>query len=169
MSADSDRIGKFIRMLGSSADAEVLKAARDLASELKADGFDLHTLAAAWETERERQRGPRPTPLSPVDWVEVETAITRYADGKTTMKMSAVLRAVHTAVPAIEADRPESERVEVNNGVILYVISTLRGLGFTPKSLMAGVSPHRARPPHARNGGPTGNRKTSTRRRILST
>ena len=63
MPADSDRIGKFIRMLGSSADAEVLKAARDLVSELKADGFDLHTLAAAWETERERQRGPRPTPL----------------------------------------------------------------------------------------------------------
>jgi hypothetical protein len=132
MSADSDRIGKFIRMLGSSADAEVLKAARDLASELKADGFDLHTLAAAWETERERHRGPRPTSLSPVDWVEVETTITRYADGKTTMKMSAVLRAVHTAVPAIEAVRPESERVEVNNGVILYVISTLRRLGFTP-------------------------------------
>ena len=45
MPADSDRIGKFIRMLGSSADAEVLKAARDLVSELKADGFDLHTLA----------------------------------------------------------------------------------------------------------------------------
>jgi ATP-dependent DNA ligase len=42
MPADSDRIGKFIRMLGSSADAEVLKAARDLVSELKADGFDLH-------------------------------------------------------------------------------------------------------------------------------
>ena len=132
MPADSDRIGKFIRMLGSPADAEVLKAARDLVSELKADGFDLHTLAAAWETERERQRGPRPTPLSPVDWVEAEAGITRYADGKTTVKMSAVLRAVRTAVPAIKADRPESERVEVNNAVVLFVISRMRRLGFTP-------------------------------------
>ena len=131
MPTDRDRIGKFIGMLGSSADAEVLKAARDLVSELKADGFDLHTLAAAWEIERERQKGPRPTPLSPVDWVEVEAAITRYADGKTTVKTEAVLRAVLTAVPAIKADRPERERVEVINEVILYVSSTLSRLGFT--------------------------------------
>ena len=113
MPADSDRIGKFIRMLGSPADAEVLKAARDLVSELKADGFDLHTLAAAWETERERQRGPRPTPLLPVDWVEAEAGITRYADGKTTLKMSAVLRAVHTAVTAIKASKRIGQRVNV--------------------------------------------------------
>ena len=39
MPADSDRIGKFIRMLGSPADAEVLKAARDLVSELKRRWF----------------------------------------------------------------------------------------------------------------------------------
>jgi hypothetical protein len=131
MPTDRDRIGKFIGMLGSSADAEVLKAARDLVSELKADGFDLHSLAAAWEIERERQRGPRPTPRSPVDWVEVEAAITRYADGKTTVQTEAVMRAVLTAVPAIKADRPERERVEVINEVILYVSSTLSRLGFT--------------------------------------
>ena len=130
MTADN-RIAKLIRMLGSSADAEALTAARNLVSELQADGFDLHALAAAWEIEQERQRGPRPTPLSPVDWVEVEAAITRYADGKTTVQTEAVLRAVLTAVPAIKADRPERDRVEVMNEVILYVSSTLSRLGFT--------------------------------------
>jgi hypothetical protein len=128
-----NRIAKLIRMLGSSADAEVLTAARNLISELQADGFDLHALAAAWEIEQERQRGPRPTHLSPFDWVEVEAATTRYADGKTTVETSAVLTAVHTAVPAIKADRPERDRVEVMNGVVLYVFNTLRRLGFTPR------------------------------------
>jgi hypothetical protein len=120
-------------MLGSSADAEALTAARNLVSELQADGFDLHALAAAWEIEQERQRGPRPTPLSPVDWAEVEAATTRYAGGKTTVETSAVLTAVLTAVPAIKADRPERDRVEVMNGIVLYVFSTLRRLGFTPR------------------------------------
>ena len=94
---------------------------------------------------RRRWRRPRPTPLSPVDWVEVEAAITRYADGKTTVEMSAVLRAVHTAVPAIEADWPESERVEVNNGVVLLRHQRAASPWVNPESLMAGVPPHRAR------------------------
>ena len=126
-----NRIAKLIRMLGSSADAEVLTAARNLVSELQADGFDLNALAAAWEIERERQRGPRPIVLSPVDWVEVGAAITRYALGKTTVETEAVLRAVRIAVPAINADRPEPDRVEVNNEVVHYVFSTLHRIGFT--------------------------------------
>jgi hypothetical protein len=130
MTIDS-RTAKLIRMLGSSADAEVLMAARNLVSELQADGFDLNALAAAWEIEREKQRGPRPILLSPVDWVEVGAAITRYALGKTTVDTEAVLRAVLTTVPTIKADRPERDRVEVNNQVVQYVFSTLRRLGFT--------------------------------------
>ena len=98
MTIDS-RTAKLIRMLGSSADAEVLTAARNLVSELQADGFDLNALAAAWEIEREKKRGPRPILLSPVDWVEVGAAITRYALGKTTVDTEAVLRAVLTTVP----------------------------------------------------------------------
>jgi hypothetical protein len=125
-----NRVAKLIRVLGSSVDAEVLTAARNLVSELQSDGFDLHALAAAWEIEWERQRGPRPTPLPPGNWVEVEAAITRYADGKTTVETDAVLRAVLTAVPAIKADRPERDRAGVMNGLFHYIFSALRRLGF---------------------------------------
>jgi hypothetical protein len=61
----------------------------------------------------------------------VGAAITRYALGKTTVETEAVLRAVLTAVPAIKADRPERDRVEVMNGVHHYIFSALCRLGFT--------------------------------------
>jgi hypothetical protein len=114
--------------LDSPSDNEVLQAARKLVSELKAHGSDIRTLAAALEKEWEKQQKAKPPPLRPIDWSEVDAAITQYVADKSTVTVNKLLRAIQTRVPAFEKDVDMS--FEARMPELQYVERYMARLGF---------------------------------------
>ena len=105
-----------------------LVAARKLVSALKANGSDLRTLANALEAEWEQQKA-KPAPPPPIDWSEVEAAVTRYAADRTTVNFIRMWKAVAVEVPALN-----EIAATVTAGLPRYFQGCLGRLGFTGSS-----------------------------------
>jgi hypothetical protein len=123
--ASPNRLRKFIRMLSSSTDQDVLNSAHALDRGLRAIGKDLHALAdltKQWDAEITKQHPPKP---KPIHWPDVEAVITKFVDGKTKIRTNDVLRVVHAEVPGTLV------MLEI---VPAYVDRCLRRLGFTAGS-----------------------------------
>jgi hypothetical protein len=120
------RVFKLVLRLDSPNDNEALLAARKLVRELKAIGSDLRTLAAALETEWEKQQKAKPAPPPPIDFSEVEAAVKRYAADRTTVNFNRMWRALKAEVPALDVHR--------GRNVAHYLMGCLRRLGFAGSS-----------------------------------
>jgi hypothetical protein len=115
-----DNVGKLIRMLGSTSEGEVLKAARVLASTK-----DLHALAEVAEAWEKQQISQQTTKPKPINWPIVEEFVGRVVAGKNKVKFGSVLVAVHAEIPATR-EHPE--------GTYRYIGGCLQRLGFKPSS-----------------------------------
>jgi hypothetical protein len=127
------RVFKLLLRLDSPNDNEVLLAAQKLVRELKANGSDLRTLAAALETEWEKQQKAKPAPPPPIDFSEVEAAIKRYAADRTTVNFNRMWKALKAEMPALDAYRGAE--------VPRYMQRCLQHLGFAGSS--SGLTWHR--------------------------
>jgi hypothetical protein len=126
----SELISKFIRMTGDDSGNEAQQAAQKLISALRANKDDRHTLADLWDKHCEQEARKRPAKPKPINWPEVEAAIIRLADGKATLTMNAVLKAIRAAGSA--ADAREQETLH------RYIFGVMKRLGFTASpSLMS--------------------------------
>jgi hypothetical protein len=124
-----NRIKKFIRMLASATDAEVLMAARGLTVALQADGKDFNDLADLTD------RWPAAQPARPratFDFIELQKIVERFADGKAKVTRKQLWRAVVADKPELDAYDAVQARREVSG----YVIRHLSSLGFKRTSEM---------------------------------
>ncbi len=123
------KVFKLLLKLDDANDNTVLVAAQKLVSALKADGSDLRTLADAMGAAWEKEQKAKPAPPPPIDYAEVEAAVTRYAADKTKVTQRGIWKAVIAAVPAVNEHRTES-----GISVTTYIFGCLRRLGFNPVS-----------------------------------
>ena len=123
------RVFKLVLRLDSPNDNEVLLAAQKLVRELKANGSDLRTLAAALGTEWEKQQKAKPAPPPPINYSEVEAAVTRYAADRTTVNLNRMWKALKVEVPALNADHRDR-----GTTVAHHLMGCLSRLGFAGSS-----------------------------------
>ena len=116
--AADGRAYKLLRMLDSSNDNEILKAARTLAA-----SYDLRALGTALDDAHTKQQ-KKPPPPPPIDWPKVEATIKAYAEGKTKVIVNQLWKAIHRAMP--ELAKPGAD----DTGVHECIIGTLSRLGF---------------------------------------
>ena len=128
---------KLVLRLDSPNDNEVLAAARKIVGALKANGSDLRTLAAALETEWEKQQKAKPAPPPKIDFSEVEAAVKRYTADRTTVKYNAMWRALVAEMPALDDVLARSRDGRVTS----YIHRYLHRLGFAGSS--SGLTWHR--------------------------
>jgi uncharacterized small protein (DUF1192 family) len=120
------RVFKLVLRLDSPNDNEALLAARKLVRELKANGSDIRTLAAALETEWEKQQKAKPAPPPSIDFSEVEAAVKSYAADRTTVRFNLMWKALVAEVPALGVSR--------GTNTTRYIMGCLRRLGFAGSS-----------------------------------
>jgi hypothetical protein len=127
MSNNNSRVPALIRSMGSPNDHEALEAAKALLRALPSEGWHFDDLARAWEAWTKAQAKPTPQKSKPFDYTKVETAVTLYAQDKTTVTMSKVIRAVTEMVA-------ECREPQVDGGMMVcrYIAGRLRTLGFKP-------------------------------------
>ena len=113
-------IPKLIRSMGSPEANEAEAAAKALLRALPSEGWEVWTKAQAQQ--------PTPQKSKPFDYTKVETATTLYTEGKTSVNMNKVLKAVREMV----ADVPRDDLV------VRYIIARLHALGF--KSSATGIT-----------------------------
>ena len=122
------KVFKILLKLDDDNDHTVLVAARKLVGDLKASGSDLRTLANSLGAEWAKQEKAKPRPPPPLDWSELEAAVTRYATDRTTVRFNAVWKALKAEVPALKNHRDEG------NHLARFIQGSLRRLGFTASS-----------------------------------
>jgi hypothetical protein len=121
------KVFKILLKLADADDNTVLVAARKLVGDLKASGSDLRTLADAMGAEWEKQQKAKPAPRPPIDWSEVEAAVTKYAADRATVNFNRLSKALDAEVPALRGNREQDQNYESTR----YIIACLHRLGFT--------------------------------------
>lgn len=119
----NEKAWKIVRKLSDDDDGTVLTAARALARD-----YDLRALATALE-ELAAGRREKTAASPPIDYAKVEAAVTRYAEGKTTVAFAALWKAVVAGMPALKRAGPEAL-----GPVVLYIRQYLGRLGFDARA-----------------------------------